>query len=287
MRPLSLLCAILSFAMIGALPARAESPAWPPADLAALESACQRDPGIQAMVSDAPVGQPPAIQQFCTCFVSTLSDVDADDAAILTRDLLGTATDAERQAHDGYAALSGKASRALARCQANRRTDLALSTPTPTAPGSEAVAAAEPAPAAEAAPAPNVTTAEVSPVPATRAIPPVTPAPVPAPAPGAPATPDRMSSEAASFLTSCASSTPFKDYLDHLGEENSAQQGTICACLTGALVTKVSDTDFPVLARDFGMSSAQSSATTTTAAGGAARDSLRLCMRGSGITPDF
>jgi hypothetical protein len=96
-----------------------------------------------------------------------------------------------------------------------------------------------------------------------------------------------MSAEAASFLNSCAGSAPFKDYLDRLGKENSAQQGTICACLTGALVTKVSDADFPVLARDFGLTSAKASAGTTTTAGAAARDSLRLCMRGSGLTPDF
>jgi hypothetical protein len=271
MRPLSQVCAILSLAVLGASPTQAGTPAWPPADLAALESACQGDPGIKAMVSDVPAGETPAIQTFCTCFVSTLSDVSAADANMLTKDLLGTATDAERQSHTGYAALSGKASRALARCQANRRTDTTI--------------AAAPAPAVEPAPAPAVT-AEVSPTPATRSIP-VTPAPVPAPAPGAPPAPGRMSEQAASFLNSCAGSALFKDYLDHLGAGNSAQQGSICACLTGALTTKVSDADFPLLARDFGMASTSAAGNAVSAAGGAARDSLRLCMRGSGITPDF
>ncbi len=279
-------------------------------DLAPFTEACRGHLGMQSMVAGQPTGAQPPIDRLCTCFARNLGDVSQSDADMLTKDLLGVTTDAERMSFGAYDQLSAYASRVLDSCMVSEGFRIGVASqpgPPPVAapvaepnapPAPEPTPApmpavpADPAPAPEAPPPPAQPDPAPEPTPVPPASPaPATPAPATAPSTSAPTPVEprpRLASEVTSFLNACVASPPFRGYLGGLPGGSAELQGTICACLTGRLIETVEPADFVVLRHDFSPSEARPAVrdgfeTVATAA----RANLRSCMVESGVTPDF
>lgn len=294
--------AALALAVL-ALPIPALAATFPPVDLTPFTTACRSHGGIQSLVATQPPGETLAVDRLCTCMAGQLTDVSQTDADMLTKDLLGTTTDEERMAYATYEDLNAFASAALDQCMisegftpgvAAAPSPAPVPEPTPVRePDPEPAVVAEPAPVEPAA----VEPAPVAPVPAVKTpvappaetVAPVPPAETVATAPAAES--DRLSAEAAGFLNACVTSSEFVGFLEEAQQGGGANQGTICSCLTGDLVTKVSAADMTVLAADFAPASLEAGppepAENYAEIAELALAGLRSCMTEAGVDPNF
>lgn len=285
-------------------------------DLTPFTQACRGHLGMQSMVAGQRADGAAPIDRLCNCFATNLGDINQTDADLLTKDLLGTTTDAERMSYGTYDALSAYASQVLDICMVSEGFRVAAggapgATPAPVPPAAPAVAPEPPAPAPvpEPAPAePDVVSAE----PATAAPdvdiaedeavdPPAVAPPVENPpaaetadvaVPNAPTpagTRPRLGREVTGFLNACVSSPSFRGYLEQRSVGAAAYQGTVCACMTGDLTSRIAAADFAILTHDFSPDDSPRPLVPPgfAATAEAARLSLRKCMLDSAIEPDF
>ena len=284
--------------------ASAEAQSWPPRDFSAFASACVLQPGVQAYVAGAPVVEPAPVNRLCGCMVGELSNASQSDIDMLTKDLLNTATDAERMAYETYEDLRAFAGQALQSCSESVLAGLANPPGPAPIPAPAPMRAPEPTLPVEPVvePAPEIATIEPIPAPEPAPIPEPTPIPEPAPIsepaplaqtepPAAPETQSpRMSAEARGFITACGASVAFQGYLEGLASGAADNQGSICTCLTSALMPTVAPADMALLQRDFTGVPADPSYQETesyTRTVEAAQSGLRTCMAESGVPADF
>lgn len=85
----------------------AAAPPGAGADMADFRAACLGSPFLLDVIGGSIADATPRREALCTCLTDTLAPrLSTAEAAILARDLDGTATDAEREAHAGYPALA-------------------------------------------------------------------------------------------------------------------------------------------------------------------------------------
>lgn len=89
------------------------------ADMTGFDAACQSSELLLGSIGGTPEEAAPVRATLCQCLSSELAPrVTTVDADVLGRDLDGTATDASREAHPGYAALTETAGAAFQQCAA-------------------------------------------------------------------------------------------------------------------------------------------------------------------------